>query len=486
MKPSLLQELTLYRYRYIIGYALFVVFLFGLLLTDITSVPYGVSRSEMQSSVASNSLNPLAARATDVINLPYHLLQKLSIGLFGLSPLTIRLPSLLLAFVAAIVLALTLNQWFRRGTAMLALLLATASVPFISMARTGTAGVLYMLLLVLILLSAVKLTTRGRGTFFWKMLVATSGLLLFYMPLGIYAVLALLVAGVFHPHVRYQIKRTAWWQFAALFFLAGILLAPLVIAGVTDKDTLEVLFGLDALRDKLTWASIGASIVTIIKALFFFTTSHVNEMVAPFLNLTFTLLVAFGLVRTILDRHAARSYLLLIWLVVSIPLLILNPSQFALLFVPSIILMAIGLESFMREWYQLFPRNPYARIAALVPLTLIVTGLITIESSRYFYGYAYADTRATHHPELVAIRETLKPHVTTQLIVPDAHVAFYDILRSKYALLTVVPASQMNNSAGERVILAKTANLPEATPKTIVTSHYAGDSVLLRVYGPSR
>jgi hypothetical protein len=485
MKPSLLKELTLYRYRYHIGYAIFVAFLFGLLLTDISSVPYGISQDEMASSVASNSLNPFAARASDVINLPYHLLQKASIGLFGLSPLSIRLPSLIIAFIAAIVLALTLSLWFRKGTAMLALLLATASVPFISMARSGTAGVLYMLLLVLILLSAVRLTTKSRGTFFWKLVVAASGLLLFYMPLGIYAVIALLVAGIFHPHVRYQIKRTSWWQFAALFFVAGILLAPLVIAGVHDKGTVEVLFGLDALQDKMSVANISDSIITIVKALFFFTTSHINGMIAPFFNLTFTLLIMFGLVRTILDRHAARSYLLLIWLVVSLPLLILNPSQFALLFVPCIILMAVGLESFTREWYRLFPRNPYARIAALVPLTLIVIGLITIESSRYFYGYAYADTRSTHHPELMALRDTLKPHVRTAIVVPEEHLAFYDILRSKYPSLTVIsPQGLSSQDAPEHIILASTKQTLPKTPTKIVCSPYENDSVLLRVYGP--
>ena len=482
MKPSLLQELTLYRYRYIIGYSLFVVFLIGLLLADISRIPYGISGSEMSSSVASNALNPLAARTSDVINLPYHLLQKLSIGLFGLSPLTIRLPSLILAFVAALFLAVTLNQWFRKGTAMLALLLAVTSVPFISMARTGTAGVLYMLLLVVILLSAVRLTTTKKRTFLWKIIVATSGLLLFYMPLGIYAVIALLVASVFHPHVRYQIKRTAWWQFAILFFIAGILLAPIFVAGSSDNGVLETLFGIDALREKLTLASIASSLVTILKTLFFFTSTQVNEMVSPFMNLTFTLLVTFGLVRTIIDRHAARSYLLLIWLLVSIPLLILNPSQFALLFVPSVILMAIGLESFMREWYQLFPRNPYARLVALVPMTLIVVGLITIDASRYFYGYAYADTSRTHHPELVAIRETLKPHVRTELIVPKEHVAFYDILRSKYPLLSVTTNGEASLTMQETIILADAAGNRNGTPEKIVASHYRDNAILLRVY----
>lgn len=484
MKPSLLREITLYRYRYLIGYGVFLIFLGVLLSIDLSRIPYGISDAEMASSVASNSLNPLSPRASDVINLPYHVLQKASIGLWGLSTLTIKLPSLVLAFIAAILLALTLNQWFRKGTAMLALLLATASVPFMSMARSGTGEVLYMLLLVLILLAAVRLSSRAKGTFFWKLMAALAGLLLIYMPLGIYAVAALLVAGIFHPHVRYQIKRTAWWQLAVLFFMAGVITAPLIIAVVNDPATIETLLGIDALRAKLSISSIGTAASSLLLALFGFTKPQTGAVITPFLSLTFMFFVAFGLVRTIIDRHAARSYLLHIWLLVSVPLLILNPSQFALLFVPAVMLMAIGLESFMREWYKLFPRNPYARIAALVPLTLIIVGLVTIESSRYFYGYAYTRTEA-HHPELRAIRDVIRPQVPTRLVVPDSQLAFYDILRSNYPLLTVSTQPSKPDTATTHIVLAASKVGITRAPVHIVTSHYATDAVLLRVYAPA-
>jgi hypothetical protein len=481
MNTSLIRELTLYQYRYIICYGLFVLLLLIMLLIDIGSVPGGISRSEMESSVASNSLNPIAPQASDVINLPYHLLQKLSIGLFGLSPLSIRLPSLVLAFVASIVLAFTLHQWFRRGVAILTLLLATVSAPFISMGRTGVAAVFYMLLLLVILFGAVKLTTRGPRTFLWKLVVTMAGVLLFYMPLGIYAVIALLIAGVFHPHVRYQVKRTRWWQFLLLMLAAGVMLAPLVFAGVTDNETLEVLFGVDALKSKLNLQSLGASLLTIAETLFFFNKPRTTEIITPFLNLTFMLLVMFGLVRTIFDRHSARSYLLLIWLAISIPLLIINPTQFALLFVPCLILMAIGLETFMREWYRIFPRNPYARIGALLPLSLIVIGLLAIAASRYFLGYFYTDTSRSFHPELSAVRRVVKPHVKTQLVVPEDQTAFYDILRSKYKMLSVTSVSDTGSGASEQIVLSSVGSRA-GIPTKIVTSHLAGDGVLLRVY----
>lgn len=487
MKPSLLREITLYRYRYVITYGLVALLLGLVLLTDISSIPNGIKDTEAASVVASNSLNPLNPKATDVVNLPYQMLQKLSVGLFGLSPLTIRLPSVILGFMACGLLAVALNLWFRRNIATIAIALAITSVPFIAMARAGVADILYMVLLLLVLLGAAKLTMQKHSRFAWKLLVAVAGLLLLYMPLGIYAVVTLFVAGVFHPHVRYQLKRTKWWQYLILALVACVLLAPVVIASFHDLTTLKHLFGATQLRTKLNPDTLLASGKIVIETLFAFHKPHITNVFIPFLSLPMTLLVLFGLVRTIADHHAARSYMLHMWLFVSIVLLFLNPTSFPLLFIPCVFLIAIGLETFMREWYQVFPKNPYARLSALVPLTLIVVGIVAASVTRYFYGFYYSDTRSTYKPELAAIRQTLKPHVNTHLVVPAGEHAFYDILRSKYPQLTVSgPNSPSAAKASELIVLASTGQTVQRAPSKIITSAHAEDGVLLRIYDQTR
>ena len=487
MKPSLLREITLYRYRYAITYGLVALLLGLVLLTDISSVPGGITESESASVVASNSLNPIDAKATDVVSLPYHLLQKLSIGLFGLSPLTIRLPSVILGFIACGLLAVTLNLWFRKNIATIALALAITSVPFIAMARSGVADALYMVLLLLVLLGAAKLTMQKQSRFIWKLLVATAGLLLLYMPLGIYAVVTLFIAGVFHPHVRHQLKRTKWWQYLILVLVACVLLAPITMASLQDPATLKHLFGATQLRAKLDPDTLLASGGAVLETLFAFHKPHITNVFIPFLSLPMALLVLFGLVRTIIDHHAARSYMLHMWLFVSLVLLFLNPTSFPLLFIPCVFLVAIGLETFMREWYQVFPKNPYARIGALMPLTLIVIGIVAASTTRYFYGFYYSDTRNVYKPELSAVRQTLKPHVATRLVVPENQHAFYDILRSKYPQLTVSgPNGAGAARASELVVLASAGQNVERIPSKIVTSGHKQDGVLLRVYDQTR
>lgn len=201
----------------------------------------------------------------------------------------------------------------------------------------------------------------------------------------------------------------------------------------------------------------------------------------PFLSLPFMLFVAFGLIRCIYDHHSARSYLLLIWLGIAVPLLIINPAQFAILFVPCLMLMAIGIETFIREWYKLFPRNPYARISGLIPLILITLGMVTIATTRYFYGYYYVDTSSVFKPELSAIRTTIDPRTQTSLIVPSKQVAFYDILRRDFPKMSVSD-SVMDTGAKQTIVLSSSGVSIPGIPAKIVTSHQKDNSVILRVY----
>ena len=480
MNSSRLRELTLYRYRYVLGYGLFICLLIGLITVDIGSIPYGVSESEMRSAVASNSLNPVKPTVSDIVNLPYHALQKLSISVLGLSTFSIRLPSIILGLISGVILATMLHIWFRRNVAILALLIATASVPFISAARTGTPGIIYTLLLLTILLGAIKLTISKKSMFRWKLAVFVSALLLLYVPFGIYALIALGLAGIFHPHIRYQIKKTNAWQAIVLAAVGSVLLAPLVIAGIYETGVLSQLFGFDQLGKNLAPSALMATSISLLKTLVVFTKVNVSETITPFLNFTFLMFIAFGFAKVIFDWHAARSYMLLIWLGFSIPMIYIDPTQLPLIFVPCVLLMSIGIETFISEWYRLFPRNPYARLAAFIPLSLIVVGLITIATSRYFYAYAYTDTRPIFNPEITAISSVLnqKP---AQLVVPSNHVGFYDILRRGYPELTVVTPDQITPSA-RRIVLASVDAGNNGIPSKIIATHTKSSGVLLRVY----
>lgn len=483
MKSSFLRELTLYRFRYYIGYGLFAALLVLLLTVDVTTIPRGLSDAEMASAVASNRISFFSPQTADIINLPYHLAQKASIGLFGVTTLAIKLPSIILAFFAGAALAFMLSHWFSRNVAVVSSLLACASVPFITMGRTGAPLIMVTVWTIILLLAATQLTTRATGTFPWKLIALASGILLLYTPFGIYPVIALAISGLLHPHVRHQIKRTKSWQAGILGVSGLLLLAPLAVAAIAHPTVLLAMTGIDSFVT--SFAALQTSVVSLFKTFFSFSQSHVGVTIAPYFSFTATALAILGFLRVLKDRHAARSYMLLIWTSVVAIIIILSPSQLHLIFTPAVLFLAIGVETLVREWYGLFPRNPYARIGALIPLTIIVISAVSVGASRYFGGYLYTPDVKGFHAELPAVRETFDndAHSSKRLVVSVEQSSFYDLLRREYPRLVVATSTTADPSV-RQAVLATSAEQLSIPPTSILTGPLQDDGVLVRVYGP--
>src|SRR5690348_8532034 len=100
---KLITDYWLYQKRFIIGYTLMALTIIGLLFVAGVFIPGGLSKPEMDSVVASDaaSISFESFKPESVIDLPYHLLQHASISLFGVSNLSIKLPSLVLGALSS-------------------------------------------------------------------------------------------------------------------------------------------------------------------------------------------------------------------------------------------------------------------------------------------------------------------------------------------------------------------------------------------------
>ena len=138
MKKIVISKLFLYRYRFIIGYTIlglaFITLLFALPLFS----QYGLSDAEIESATSSYYLREDTIVNGDLIDLPYRLLQKLSILIFGLTPYAIKLPSIVVGLFLGLLLILLLNRWFKSNVSLLASCLVILSTPFLFLAGSGT------------------------------------------------------------------------------------------------------------------------------------------------------------------------------------------------------------------------------------------------------------------------------------------------------------------------------------------------------------
>ena len=91
IERSLIKKSILYRLRFWIGYGLLVLALSLLLILAVTQTSGGISSSEQTSALKSASITVKNISSFMIIDLPYHMLQKISISLFGLNPISIKL-----------------------------------------------------------------------------------------------------------------------------------------------------------------------------------------------------------------------------------------------------------------------------------------------------------------------------------------------------------------------------------------------------------
>lgn len=391
MVKTLITDFFIYRWRYWIGYGSIAAILIGLLLYAGLYVPGGISQQEMQTAVQTSSIDLQDTTSLDVTSLPYSLLQRAIFEIAGISNFTIKLPSLLFAFAASAGAVLLLRRWFKPNIAVLATIIMITTGQFVFVAQSGTPSITYITWSVWLLLAATMITSDAPRRIMWLYIFFTIGALSLYTPLSLYLLVAMMFAALLHPHVRHIIKRIPRVHLVGAATLGAVIIAPLgYIVSVNPE------LGLQLLGVANSWpASIIANIQQLIQQYLNFASPASGALMMPVFGLGSFILILIGVWQLFITRYTARSYTIVAWTIFLSPVLILNPDYTSVTFVPILLLLATGLEYLLSSWYRIFPRNPYARVAGLVPLVILVGGLVASGVERYVYGYHYDPQTAT-------------------------------------------------------------------------------------------
>src|SRR6266550_4589961 len=406
MRP--VSELTLYRYRHLIGYTLLVLLTAGLLLLFITKIPPGLNAAEQTSILNSSQIvfDQNFLQTADMIDLPYHLLQRGSLELFGLSALGVRLPSLILGGLSVLFMLLILRRWLQENVAIAWGVLVATSTWFLMIGRSGTPEVMVIFWTSLILLLATLFSQQAKHYRVWKALSILCLGLSFYTPLMAYLFIASLIAAVVQPHLRYLLR---YAEKTSLVLGALLLLGVLVPLGWHIWRDPIVVRELLAIPEKIPgpWMFFKDLLGAVSSLINPFKTS-IGNAITPLLSIPVAALATVGLVRAFTDYHSVRSYVLILWIAVLIPVIGLNPSHLNVLFVPIMLLGGIGIQALFRYWYDLFPRNPYARIFGLLPIGLLLASVIQFNYQRYFLAVPYAaSTIKLYNSDPLLLHDTL-------------------------------------------------------------------------------
>ncbi len=425
MPKDIVKRVALYRWRFIVGYGVLALLFMVVLLLATLHVPGGLTAAERSSAVTSVALTEHSYHDLMRVNIPYYLLQKLSIHQLGFNLLSIKLPSMILSFLSALGLVLLLKNWYRRSTSLITAAIMLLSAQFLYIGQQGNATILTIFWSIYIMLFAyLTATSLSRRRYLYAVCLAITIALSLYTPLMLYVLIALGLGAILHPHMRYVIRKRGIRSVSAAAGLTLVLLLPFIISLIQNPSLITPLF-IGTNLATINWLDhlslVGSQLFDFIN------TSHVTGILSPIFSLPVIIIGAVGIYSLATRRHSVQSYVITTWSLLVIPLFIINPTNNAIIFVPISLLVASGISYILWYWYGLFPKNPYARIAGLLPVAVLVSSLVLVNSLRYFYTFSYNPQQlAAVSTDLkivdTAVRRSQQPAV---LIVAPHELAFY-------------------------------------------------------------
>lgn len=479
-------EWSLYRLRFVIAYAVLTVLAGALLLLFNESLPPGLGPSEQQTVVASSSVS-FTQLPKDSIDLPYHALQKLSVEWFGITPLGVRLPSIVFGMLTALCMALLLRRWFTPSVALLGSIIFITSSWFLGTARLGSVAVMIPFWTSVLLLTATYVSQQTKNWKWWRVLFAMAAALSLYTPYMAYLFAAAALASLSQPHLRFLLRDNNQVNLFIGGFFFILLLVPLGWGVYSNPSLIRDLLAVPAtLPDPLQFLH---DFFKAASALLNPYNVGTTETITPALGVVSVALLLMGGARLLRDFHSVRAHLLLIWAALLLPVVGFNPGHLAVMLVPATLVVTIGLNQIIRYWYRLFPRNPYARLFGLLPLAVLVLGIVQVNYQRYVYGMAYSpQAGAVFVPDAFMMQKKiseLQPGPAT-IVVGESDIPLYTIMASRRPQTVVSTANNAADRAGTWYVQAQhigsVPQLQKMPPSGLLVSDRKDSALRFAVY----
>jgi hypothetical protein len=427
MTKHTVSKLFLYRHRFGIVYTLLaIVFTFTLaVLPSVT--PNGLSKAEMESVVTSTSLHHDTVVSGNIIDLPYHMLQKVSILLFGLTTYGIKLPSIILGALLCVLFILLLNRWFKNNVAIMASILAVLSSSFLYISGSGTPLIMLVFWPTLLFWLGSKIQGENKPKPLYSFVFALVLLLSLFTPYMLYLAAFIVLYTLFHPHLRFTITHLP----KIPFFLVSIIVlgvGTLIVYNATKNP--DTIIGLTFMKD-FSWANYFANIKEALLPFFKWSGMIESTFLAPLIGLASLALAITGLISTyrgfFASRNSIATYLILFTVIISG----FNPLCAILLILPLAILIAHGFRYILNKWYGLFPENPYARVFGIFPIAIFLMIMITSDISHFVFGYRYNPAVANEFSnDLTLVRNKIEDG-STLVVLDKTEYDFYKVLEQK-------------------------------------------------------
>lgn len=476
MKKVVISKLFLYRHRFLIGYILLSLFLIGTIFLLPLITPSGLSEIEMQSTVASSNTSFHSILNGQIVDFPYHMLQHFSIQVFGLSAYAIKLPSIIIGVLLAVLLILLLNRWFKNNVALFASTITVLSPPFLYLSGSGTPLIMLVFWPVLLLWLGSKIQGVKKPSSTYCFIFAFILLFALLTPYMVYLAGFILLFVILQPHLRHTIKTLPRIPF---ILITIIILAGLAATSYSLSKNLPAITTLCFMPD-FSFEHYFNNITSAIPPLFSSNGNIESTFLAPMIGLPLLALAIIGLISTTKGFFASRNSIASCLIVFTILIAGFEPTAAVLIIIPIAILIAHGFRYILEHWYGLFPENPYARIFAIFPIGIVIGIMIFSDISHFVFGYRYNPSVAKQFTtDLSLVMNNLEAGSTLLVKKDTIEYDFYKILESTPQHLKITSSAP---ASGQFSSLRKWPDLKDVEINRIITSPKSEDSDRIYVY----
>ena len=144
MKKLKISDFWIYKFRYQIGIGILSLGYLAIIIYTLFITPNGLTAGEIENTKSAVNLDFSNIFSKNIIDLPYRLLQKISIDIFGLSNFSIKLPSIIISLLSLVFITKISGMWFSKRASILASIIAITSSQFFFIAQSGTSEILYV------------------------------------------------------------------------------------------------------------------------------------------------------------------------------------------------------------------------------------------------------------------------------------------------------------------------------------------------------
>lgn len=474
----------LYNWRYIIAHLAVIGLFAGLVGLMFWYAPAGLRQAEID-QVASLNFKTLFS-GQNIIDFPYKLLQLAGLKFFGLSTLTVKLPSLIFGGLSLLGFFWLIAHWINRKTALIASAIVMSTSQLMIMVQDGTPGIMFIFWQIVIMILLTKVSqflpdiqqlkaNKNKATL--ALILPALGVVLglsVYTPMVLFLPLLLVGLSLGHPKPRLLIK-----QFNLRLLLPGIIgfiliISPLLLQIITQPSIIKLLINLQP-----TPTNIFQPLIDVVN----FWSARPEFLTQPIFGLGALVLAIIGAFTLGQQYFSVRSmaifYLTLINLIICLSLSH-NPS--IVLWLPLAMMIAYGIHSITLSWMTIFPLNPYPRVfgSLVISLTMVILSLTGIDI--LLKNYAYTPNLASQfRQDLHLLDQQLRTDKPTDLLVADqAELDFYKHLKKNNLQVKIFD----NHADYSRAIFTKKAfqNTTSLTASAIINDSHSQDSDRFYLY----